>query len=127
MGAMIGNGITRTVTIEFFEAQFYLSLMYRTGRGVPQHDKTAVKWYKLAAEQGYADAQFKLGVMYGKGWGVIRDRVYAHMCGNIAVSNGNEKGGKLRYFAAKEMTRSQLEKHKTLPVNVSVRNTKGVE
>ena len=33
----------------------------------------AVKWYRMAAEQGSADAQFALGVMYGNGDGVPRD------------------------------------------------------
>ena len=44
--------------------------MYHEGRGVPQSDKEAVKWYQKAAEQGYADAQFNLGVMYKIGRGV---------------------------------------------------------
>jgi TPR repeat protein len=30
--------------------------MYANGKGVPEDDKEAVKWYRLAAEQGYADA-----------------------------------------------------------------------
>jgi TPR repeat protein len=52
--------------------------------------------------------------MYGMGKGVIQDRVYAHMWGNIAASNGNEDGAKLRDFAAKKMTPSQLEKAQDL-------------
>ena len=47
--------------------------MYFTGDGVPQNAKTAVKWYKLAAEQGYASAQFNLGVMYYTGNGVPKN------------------------------------------------------
>ena len=31
--------------------------MYDNGEGVPQNKKTAVKWWKLAAKQGDADAQ----------------------------------------------------------------------
>ena len=38
-------------------AQFNLGVMYEKGQGVPQDDKTAVKWYRLAAEQGFARAQ----------------------------------------------------------------------
>ena len=33
------------------DAQFNLGFMYNNGRGVPQDDKTAVKWYRLAAER----------------------------------------------------------------------------
>jgi TPR repeat protein len=77
--------------------------MYRYGHGVPQDYKTALKWYTLATEQGVADAQFGLGVMYVTGDGVIKDNVYAHMWGNIAASNGSENGGKLRDSVAETM------------------------
>ncbi len=33
-------------------AQFYLGVMYATGRGLPQDYAEAVKWYRKAAEQG---------------------------------------------------------------------------
>jgi len=46
--------------------------------------------------------------MYGQGQGVIQDNVYAHMWGNLAASNGNELGGKMRDFVAKEMTPAQI-------------------
>jgi len=35
--------------------------MYRRGQGVSQNYKTAAKWFRLAAEQGDAAAQFNLG------------------------------------------------------------------
>jgi len=38
--------------------------MYRNGKGVPEDDKEAVKWFQLAAEQGNAIAQYNLGVAY---------------------------------------------------------------
>ena len=41
--------------------------MYDNGNGVPENDKTAVKWFTLAAERGYTDAQFSLGLMYEYG------------------------------------------------------------
>ena len=34
-------------------AQFNLGVMYAEGRGVPQDDAEAARWYRLAAEQGY--------------------------------------------------------------------------
>ena len=42
-------------------AQFGLGEMYAKGYGVPENDREAVKWFRLAAEQGHADAQFRLG------------------------------------------------------------------
>ena len=35
-------------------ARYNLGVMYEIGQGVPQDDKTAVKWHRLAAEQGDA-------------------------------------------------------------------------
>jgi TPR repeat protein len=66
--------------------------MYDKGRGVVQDYGQAVKWYHRAAEQGDADAQIKLGLMYGLGDGVVEDYVTAHMWGNIARANGYDSG-----------------------------------
>ena len=41
--------------------------MYAKGRGVLKNDATAVGWFRKAAEQGYAKAQYNLGVMYYNG------------------------------------------------------------
>ena len=65
--------------------------MYRNGQGVPEDDKTAVKWYKLAAEQGIASAQYNLGVMYRDEQGVTQDNVYAHMWLNCPSSGFLER------------------------------------
>ncbi len=55
------------------------------GRDVPQDDAEAVKWYRNAAEQGYAPAQHGLGVMYDTGRGVPQDDVQAHLWLNLAA------------------------------------------
>ncbi len=60
--------------------------MYDNSRGVPQDYAEAVKWYCKAAEQGFAEAQFNLGVIYGKGQRVPQDYVQAHMWYNLAAS-----------------------------------------
>ncbi len=43
-------------------AQNILGLMYATGEGVPQDNNEAVRWYRLAAEQGDDRAQYILGM-----------------------------------------------------------------
>ena len=62
--------------------------MYYTGQGVPQDYKTAVKWYRLAAEQGYVDAQFSVGNAYGKGKGVPQDYKTAVKWHTLAAEQG---------------------------------------
>jgi len=39
----------------------------RRRRGVPQDDAEAAKWYRKAADQGHANAQFNLGLYYDLG------------------------------------------------------------
>ena len=51
--------------------------MYEAGRGVPQDDAEAARWYRLAAEQGSGAAQFNLGLMYVNGRGVLFGQDYA--------------------------------------------------
>jgi TPR repeat protein len=79
-------------------AQFRLALRYSVGRrgsGLdpnerlksPVQDYTeAVRWYRLAAEQGHAQAQNNLGDLYRNGLGVPQDDMTAHMWFNLAAS-----------------------------------------
>ena len=100
--------------------------MYDNGQGVLQDYKTAVKWYILSAEQGYAKAQYNLGVMYALGQGVIADKVYAHMWGNILNSNGHEDGKKIMDYLLKQgMTPSQIEEAERLARECIKKNYNG--
>ena len=47
-----------------------------------------MKWYRKAAEQGSADAQYNLGVMYRYGYGVRQDSKTAYMWYFLASLNG---------------------------------------
>ena len=69
---------------------------------------TAFSEFKPLAEQGFVDVQGNLGAMYAFGSGILKDYVYAHMWGNIAATNGNELGAKLRDFVEKKMTPAQI-------------------
>ena len=71
---------------------------------------TALREWKPLAEQGNADAQNNLGVIYNNGWGVLLDFVRAHMWFNIAASSGNTNASKNRDVVAKRMTSNQIEK-----------------
>ena len=69
-----------------------------------------VKWYRKAAEQGFADAQHYLGGMYDKGLGVLQDTLVAHMWFKIAAANGNEVAVKNRGKAASTLSSSDRAK-----------------
>ena len=83
-------------------------MKYDKGDGVTQDYKTAVKWYRLSAEQGNAFAQLNLGLMYALGQGVIKDYVYAHMWSNISASTGNKNAIKYRNTVTKKMTPTDI-------------------
>ncbi len=70
---------------------WYASDQYDTGRGVLEDHKEAVKWYRKAAEQGYALAQVKLGGMYGSGRGVPQDHKEAIKWCRKAAMQGNAR------------------------------------
>ena len=48
-----------------------------------------MKWYRLAAEQGYADAQYSVGVLYDKGQGVPKNDKTAVKWYRLAAEQGN--------------------------------------
>jgi len=86
---------------------------YENGQGVPQDDKEAVKWYRLAAEQGHATAQYNLGVRYAKGQGVPQDYIIAYMWLNLADTNGVD-ASKVRVLVANIMSQADISKAQTM-------------
>ena len=67
-----------------------------------------MNWYRLAAKQGNALAQFNLGLMYTNGHFVFKNSVLAHMWWNIAGANGSEGARENRYSLEDEMTRAEI-------------------
>ena len=63
--------------------------MYDAGEGVPQDDGEAVKWFRLAADQGDALAQYSLGDMYRTGEGVPQDYGEAVKWFRLAADQGD--------------------------------------
>ena len=82
--------------------------MYDFGLGVPENDKEAVKWYRLAAEQGNAAAQNNLGIMYDLGEGVLQDYVKAHVWLNLSAAQGKKKAAERRDRLRQQMTAEQV-------------------
>ena len=50
----------------------------------------AAKWYAMAAEQGYADAEYRLGICYEEGRGVPINQKKAVQLYTMAAEHGNE-------------------------------------
>ena len=69
-------------------AQFNLGLMYDTGEGVPENDAEAVRWYRMAAEQGDANGAAQSG-SHVSHW---RRRSRKRCRGGAMVSHGRRAG-----------------------------------
>ena len=101
--------------------------MYDKGKGVTQDYQEALKWYRLAAEQGYATAQNNLGVMYVMGKGVTQDYVRARMWFNLAARKGDEDAKENRFRVAKKMTLSQISEAQKMARDCERKNFKNCE
>ena len=100
------------------KSQYKLGLMHEKGMGrpvvgrsgdsgggglgviaVPTHQRLglsyaeAVKWYSMAANQGFVDAQYNLGLMYASGGRIPEDYMGAYLWWTVANAYGNEQAG----------------------------------
>lgn len=84
------------------EMQFFLGRQYfggyAGGYGVRMNKRKAVRWFHLAAQQGYAEAQYNLGVMYADGDGIVKNERKAAYWLCLAAEQGNDSA-KLRLSA----------------------------
>lgn len=72
------------------EAQFGMGLLF-----TDNEPATAVKWFRLSAEQGYAPAQSRMGGAYRTGRGVPLDRAEAIRWYNAAAAQGHPGAKKM--------------------------------
>ena len=52
------------------DAQYHMGHMYQTGTGVKKDEKTAFRWYSLAASKGHTTASYKV-----KHWDIEKRKV----------------------------------------------------
>jgi hypothetical protein len=87
--------------------------MYDMGQGVLRNRVEAEKWYRKAAERGFASAQTALGMMYMTGFVAPDFRlplnwVLAHMWFILAASQGDVGAAEFRDLMEDDMTREQI-------------------
>ena len=80
------------------------------GEGVTQDYAEAVKWTRLAAEQGNAAAQGNLGIAYHNGNGVPQSPWEAYVWHSIAAANGVRESEKFRDDDARLLSAEDLAK-----------------
>lgn len=73
------------------QAQYEIGdeFFYGFGGITKPDEQLAATWYRKAADQGYSDAQFRLGSLYEHGYGVNRDIDQARIWYQKAADQGN--------------------------------------
>jgi TPR repeat protein/CHAT domain-containing protein len=70
-------------------AAAYCVGLYHQSLGAPEDNAEARRWYRRAAQQGNASAQFNLGLMYYDGDGVVQDEDEAVRWYRMAAEQGD--------------------------------------
>ena len=68
----------------------------------------AIKWLRLAANQGHASAQSNLGAAYSRGWGVPQNAVRAVVWFTLAAASGSKEAQTNREVALRRMTSQDI-------------------
>ena len=92
--------------------------MYANGQGVTQDYSAAMKWYRMAADQGHAGAQNNLGIMYCGGQGVPQNTSEALRWLHKAQVQGDERAKQGIEFimqAMRETRASQQTNNSSMP------------
>lgn len=84
------------------------------GRWVPKYDPKGIRWYRKYAKEGYARAQYSLGMMYEIGESISQDLELAYMWFSLASRHGHPDAVKQIQELEKKMTLSQIERAKDL-------------
>ncbi len=88
--------------------------MYAEGHGVKLNYAEAVKWYRAAAEQGDATAQYNLGNMYLAGQGTEKDYVQAYVWFTLAASHAVDGAERQRDYVKLGMTPEDIAKAESI-------------
>jgi TPR repeat protein len=92
--------------------------------------KEAMKWYKLAAAQGDAQAQYWIGAMYYRGRGVIQDYKEAVRWYRLAAEQGDAQAqywiGAM-YYRGHGFTRDHIRAHMWFNLSSSAGHAPGTE
>jgi hypothetical protein len=83
-------------------------LMYNNGEGVPENDAEAVNWFRKAADQGHALAQYNLGSRYANGEGVPENSIRAYVWWSMAKTQGHTDATENLEILKPQMTKQQI-------------------
>jgi len=89
-------------------AQYYLAVMYATGRTLERDDVAAYKWFMKAALQGHPISQGNIGTMKLNGRGTEYDITGSYFWFIVAEDGGFEKARKFMWRVTNYMERDDI-------------------
>jgi TPR repeat protein len=81
---------------------------YSSGRGVPEDQTEAVKWFRKSAELGDGAAQMIMGTRCATGKGCTKNLEEAYMWYDLAGMSGFASGKEACESLSREMTQQQI-------------------
>ncbi len=90
------------------ESMFLLAVAYAQGKGVPQSDATAARWFHQAARKGHTRARTSLAYLHAVGRGVRRDPILAYVLLSQAMREGDALARDMLERLRRRMTPQQL-------------------
>ncbi|MCP5381020.1 MAG: sel1 repeat family protein [Kordiimonadaceae bacterium] len=102
------KGFTEAAEQGHMLAQYYLGVMYATGRTVPRDDVSAYKWFMKAALQGHPISQGNIGTMKLNARGTDYDVTGSYFWFILAEDGGFEKARKFMWRVTNYMTRDDI-------------------
>ena len=103
-----GEMVSQSRRAESCRGSIQFGRLLLQGEGVAKDQVEAVKWYRKAAEQNYAEAQYNLGVCYYNGEGVAKDWVEAYKWLLLAARQGDEDAKKNMTELESKLTPEQI-------------------
>ena len=77
-------------------------------------------YLRSKAEQGDAMAQYNLGVLYSRGWGVPQDFIQGHLWLSMAAAQGNKIAAQERDKVVMKMTPEEIAEAQQLATQCQV-------
>ena len=102
------TGFTEAAEDGHMMAQYYLAVMYATGRTMTRDDITAYKWFMKAALQGHPISQGNIGTMKLNGRGTEFDITGSYFWFILAEDGGFEKARKFMWRVTNYMERDDI-------------------
>lgn len=95
--------LKRSASARHSSSQYALGCIFRDGNGVPQDYSEAMKWYKLASNQGHKKAQYEMAVLFENGKGIPKDYRYAKGSAKKYYYRSAKKGYALAQYSVGKM------------------------